>query len=192
MPGRLFEPGLCGAIRRRGERAGLLPGQREALDQAQHAGLAVRHGEPFLDDPAQIDDAPRGDPLAPGVRPAQNQRPQTRLLALAQPAGPPGARPVAQALHALGVEPLDPALQRLDVEPGQAGRLAPRQPVERVGYAEQPGAHPAIAFAPGEPAQVVGALAGADGDGGGHAAAPMGMTCPSQTRDRPRRFVTTS
>src|SRR5215217_2123582 len=145
------------------DRAGLLPGEAEALEQLEHAVLAVADPEAALDQGAQIAGAPGDAAVAPQVRAAQDQRLESRLLAVVQGAGPTGTGPVAQALHTLRVVAVDPVPERLTGHAGEPGRLLAGQALQRVGERQQAGADAPIALAAGEPAQLGRVTVGACG-----------------------------
>src|SRR5215210_3490116 len=141
----------------------LLPREVEALEQPEHAGLAVAHPEAALDQPAQVTGAPGDAAVALELRAAQDQRLEGgQLPALVERAGPAGSRPVAQALHAFGIVAVDPVAEGLPGHPGEPGRLLARQAVERGGEREQAGADPAVPLAAGEAAQLGRVAVGAD------------------------------
>src|SRR4051794_18784323 len=103
-----------------------------ALDQPPHAALAVGHAVAVLGNATEIDDAPGGEAVAFRVRAAQHDRLERRLLALAQPGPTAGARLVAQARDARGVEPDHPVAQRLAIHPRGPRRRRPAHPIQHL------------------------------------------------------------
>jgi hypothetical protein len=154
------------------DRPRLLPGEVEALGQPQHAGLAVAHAEAPLDHGAQVTQAPRDAAVAREPGASQDQRLEGGLLPVVERAGTAGARPVAQALDACLVVPVDPVAERLAGHAGEPRRLLARQAFQRIGQREQPGADPTVALAAGEPTQFGRAAVGADRQRCRHAASP--------------------
>jgi len=150
------------------DRPGLLPGQVETLHQPRHPALAVADAEAALGEGAQVPDAPGDAAVALQPRTPEDQGLERGLAALVQGAGAAGPGPVAQARDALGVVAVHPVPERLACHPGELGRPLARQAVERVGQRQQPGAHPAVVFAAGEPAQLGRVTVGADRQGRGH------------------------
>src|SRR5215213_6058787 len=146
--GAFFEPLLRPRVGLGVDRPRLLPGEVEALDQPQHPGLAVAHPEAALDQGAQVAGAPGDAAVALELRAPEDQRLERRLPALVQAARPSRARPVAQAVDALGVVAVDPVPQRLPVHARGPRRRAPAHAVQGVGQGEQAAADPSVPLPP--------------------------------------------
>lgn len=137
------------------DRPRLLPGQVQALEQLQHAVLAVADAEAVLDQVAQILGPPAAHAVAFRVRATQDQGLEGRHLAFVQPWRPPAARPVVQTLDAVFVEADHPIAQRLPVHAGLARGPFAAHAVEHVGERQQPARHPAVGLEPRQPAQLL-------------------------------------
>ena len=139
------------------ERPGFLPRQVEAAEDARQAGRAQALAEPVLDPAAQRRQRPIDAAIPGPVGAAEHGRQQHRLLGLRQRRAPPGLRPVAQALQALGVVADDRVPQRLPLHPGQPGRLRPALALQSAGDRQHPCRRPRAPLAPRQRPQPVGA-----------------------------------
>jgi hypothetical protein len=131
----------------------LLPGQAERLHQPQHPALAVGDAEPLRRDPAQVDDAPGRHAVTLRVGAAQHDGLERRLLALGEARGTARPGPVAQARHALGVEPDHPVPQGLAIHARGAGRCNTAHADQHVGQREQACRYPAVPLPARQPPQ---------------------------------------
>ena len=139
------------------ERPGFLPRQVEAAEDARKAGRAEALAEPVLDPAAQRRQRPIDAAIPGPVGAVEHGRQQHRLLGLRQRRAPPGLRPVAQALQALGVVADDRVPQRLPLHPGQPGRLRPALALQSAGDRQHPCRRPRAPLAPRQRPQPVGA-----------------------------------
>src|SRR4051794_22265069 len=144
------------------DRPRLLPREVEALQQLEHAALAVADPEPPLDEDAQVAGAPGDAAVALEARAAEDERLERGLLPLIERAGTAGTGPLAETFDAFRVVAVHPVPERLPGHAGEPRRLLARQAVERVGEREQAGADAAGALAAGG-----GGAAGPGGGGGG-------------------------
>ena len=112
------------------------------------------------------------------VRTAQHPGLERRLLPGRERFGPTRAGPVMQAVRPLGIVAGHGVPQRLAPHPGQAGRLGPRQALERVGDREQAHRGTAVRLAPGEAAKVLAGQVLADGECG-HSGGPLPTIPPA-------------
>ena len=132
---------------------GLLPGEVEAVQQVEHAVLAVAHAEAVLDEAAEILGRPALSPSRSGSGPRST-------MALTPPSGlrqerrPATARPIAQAFDARGVEADDPVPERLAVHAGLFGCPVAAHAVERIGQSHEPAGYPAVRLEPRQAAQL--------------------------------------
>jgi hypothetical protein len=139
-----FERRLCGRIALRVRRPGLLARQVQPLEQAREPPLAVVHPIGSFDMLAQISQAPGAHPIALRLRPAQDVRPERRLLTRTELLRATGARPVVQAVGSLSIEALDRIVQSLTLHAGQPRGLGPCHTLKRIGDGQQPQGGPAV------------------------------------------------
>ena len=125
------------------------------MQEIEHAVLAVAHAEALLDQPAEVLGGPAAEAVTLGIRAAQHYGLEGRHLAFAQERRSATPRAIAQASHALGVEPNHPVPERLPVHPGLPRRPLPAHAVERIGQSQEPAGHTAIRLQPSQPPQLL-------------------------------------
>src|SRR3954471_18387685 len=172
------------------DRPRLLPREVEALQQLEHAALAVADPEPPLDEDAQVAGAPGDAAVAPQARAAQDERLERGLLPLIERAGTAGTGPLAETFDAFRVVAVDPVPERLPGHAGEPRRLLAGEALQRVGEREQAGADAAVALAAGEAAQLGRVVVGTDRQGCGHGGSSGKKA--SETPPAPDRSVTSS
>ena len=107
-----------------------------------------------LDIVTQIDQAPGADPIALGLRPAQDMGLERGLLTRAELFRATGPGPVMQTIRSLGIEALDGIVQGLTLHASQPRRLGPGHALERIGNRQEPQDSPGIPLAGSALAQV--------------------------------------
>jgi hypothetical protein len=144
------------------DRPRLLPGQLEAVQQPQHAALAVADLEALLDQAAKVAGTPNDAAVPLRIGTTQDDRLEHCLLARVEAAGATGAVLVAQTGHTLDIVAVHPVTQGLAGHAGQPRRFFAWHALQRVGKRQQTGADTAIVLVAGEAAQLGGAAVATD------------------------------
>src|SRR4051794_20214402 len=167
------------------DRPRLLPREVEALQQLEHAALAVADPEPPLDEDAQVAGAPGDAAVALEARAAEDERLERGLLPLIERAGTAGTGPLAETFDAFRVVAVDPVPERLPGHAGEPRRLLAGEALQRVGEREQAGADAAVALAAGEAAPLGRGVGGTGRERGGARGSPRGKDPPKPPAPRP-------
>jgi hypothetical protein len=162
MPGIFFEARLGLAVGLGMDRARLLPGQAEVVEQPEHAVLRIADAEAGFHEPTEVLGAPGADAIAFRVRAAQHQRLERRQLTIVEPGRAAALGPITQTLDPFGIKADHPVPERLAVHARLARRVLAAHAVEHVGQGEQPARYPAVGLLAGQAAQLAGRDVGTD------------------------------
>jgi len=132
----------------------LLPGELKAVQEPQHPTLLVAYPETLFDQATQVAGAPGDAAVALEIRASENEGLERGLLTFAQAAVPTGARPIAQASHALGVVAVHPVGEGLAGHAREPGRLLARDIFQCVGERHETGADTTVPLVAGQAAQL--------------------------------------